>query len=327
MEPIKLNGTDLCVSPICLGTVNYDAGLTKAESKNQLSQFVDMGGNFIDTAHVYGDWVPGVLCRSERTIGEWIKETGNRHKIVISTKGAHPDWTQMDVPRVTPKDIVKDLNESLTCLNTDYIDLYFLHRDDPAVPVSDILDCLDSAQRQGKIRHYGCSNWSLRRVREAAAYAGQKGIQGFISNQLMWSLADINFDHLPDKTFILMDRDTHDYHARTGMNAMAYMSIAKGYFARRYNGEDLPESVTSVYGSTTNDNIYEMIAGLAAQSGYTCMDLSFMYIMAEEAFPSVPIASFDNPAQMEEGLASWDKPMPRDLIRELAAIKRFVYRR
>jgi len=325
MEYIKFNKTDLQVSPICLGTVNYDTLLSKEESKKQLSQFVDMGGNFIDSAHIYGDWEPPVLCRSEKTIGEWIKETGNRDKVIISTKGAHPDWGHMDIPRVWAKDIKKDLDESLGLLNTDYIDIYFLHRDDPNVPVEQIIDCLDDAVKSGKIRYYGCSNWKLPRIKEAQSYAVEKGSPGFICNQLMWSLADVNFHNLPDKTFILMDKETHDYHTETGMNVMAYMSIAKAYFTRRFAGENLPESVTSVYESSSNDKIYEAATEAVKSGDYSFIDLSFMYIMAERNFPAVPIASFDTPGQLVSGLASWDKNKPRKLIDDLGGYKKFLY--
>jgi aryl-alcohol dehydrogenase-like predicted oxidoreductase len=326
MELKKLLDTELMVSPICLGTVNYDTALPKADSKYQLSHFLDMGGNFIDTAHIYGDWEPGLDARSERTIGEWLHETGNRDKLVIATKGAHPAWKALTVPRVQPKDIEKDLDESLSYLNTDYIDLYFLHRDDPKVPVSAIIDCLDAACWKGKIRYYGCSNWSLPRIKEAAAYAKSKGSKGFVVDQLMWSLADINFHNLPDKTFILMDGQTHAHHHEHHMNVMAYMSIAKGYFTRRHQGEKLPEGVTSVYDNASNDRIYDLASKIVSQGEYSFMDLSLMYIMSERKFPAIPIASFDNPAQLVEGLSCWDKPIPLDVMEEFATLKKFVYR-
>ncbi|HOX11624.1 MAG TPA: aldo/keto reductase [Spirochaetia bacterium] len=322
----KLNRTDLEVSPICLGTVNYDTALlSKADSKRQLSRFVERGGNFVDTAHVYGMWEPGATSRSEAAIGEWIRETGKRDSLVLATKGAHPEWGRMSVPRVRPRDIEADLEESLRLLGTDHVDLYFLHRDDPAVPVSDIVDCLDRARERGKIRWYGCSNWKLGRIREAAAYAAGKGSPGFVVNQLMLSLADINFHNLPDKTFVLMDRETAEYHAETGLNVMAYMSIAKAYFTRRHQGEKLPESVTSVYGSESNDRIYERARAAVDAGEYTFMDLSLMYLMAETRFPTVPIASFDTPEQLEEGLSCWDKPVPGALLAELGRMKRYVY--
>ena len=326
MEYRTLNHTDLNVSPICLGTVNYDTSLlSKADSKRQLSQFLDLGGNFVDTAHVYGVWEPGGTSRSEATIGEWIRETKRRDALILATKGAHPEWGKMSIPRVRPKDIEADLEESLRLLGTDYIDLYFLHRDDPDVPVADIVDCLDRARESGKIRWYGCSNWKLARIRKAADYAKKKGSPGFVVNQLMMSLADINFHMLPDKTFVLMDGETADYHAEAGLNAMAYMSIAKAYFTRRHQGERLPESVSSVYGNSSNDRIYERAKAVVDAGEYTFMDLSLLYLMAERRFPTVPIASFDTPEQLIEGLSCWDKPVPEDLLAELGRMKQFVY--
>lgn len=326
MEYRNLNHTDLEVSPICLGTVNYDTTLlSKTDSKRQLSQFVELGGNFVDTAHVYGVWEPGGTSRSEATIGEWFRETGGRDSLILATKGAHPEWGKMSVPRVRPRDIEADLEKSLHLLHTDYIDLYFLHRDDPGIPVSDIVDCLDRARERGKIRWYGCSNWKLGRIREAADYAKRKGAPGFVVNQLMLSLADINFQGLPDKTFVVMDGPTADYHSESGLNAMAYMSIAKAYFTRRHAGERLPESVTSVYGNASNDRIYERTRNSVEAGEYTFMDISLLYLMAERRFPTVPIASFDTPEQLAEGLSCWDKPAPMDLLRELGGMKKYVY--
>lgn len=327
MQYKRLNNTDLMVSPICLGTVNYDSAvLSKDASKKQLSQFLDVGGNFVDTAHVYGVWEPGNTSRSEITIGEWIRETGKRDAIVLASKGAHPAWGKMDIPRVGPKDIMKDLEESLRYLRTDYIDLYFLHRDDLNVPVRDIVDCLDAACEQGKILYYGCSNWTLNRVKEAAAYAKAKGSKGFVVNQLMLSLADINFFNLQDKTFVLMDEETAEYQRASGLNAMAYMSIAKAYFTRKYMGEKLPESVLAVYDNESNGKIYERALKSVEKGDYTFMDLSLMYLMSEKRFPTIPIASFDTPSQLVEGLSCWDKPMPQELLDDLRQLKRYVYR-
>lgn len=325
MQRVKLNATDLSVSPICLGSVNYGTAMSKPDSKEQMSRFLDAGGNFIDTAHIYGDWGGAPLCVSERTIGEWFLENGHRHDIVLATKGAHPDWGHMDIPRVNKKCIEKDLDESLEYLHTDFIDLYFLHRDDENTPVSEIMDCLDGARKAGKIRYYGCSNWKLPRIKEAQAYAKANHLQGFTCNQLMWSLADINFYNLADKTFVLMDEETHAYHTETGMNVMAYMSIAKGYFARRAAGETLPASVTDVYASKSSDAIYEYAKQVVSQGKYDFMDLAYMYIISEQNFPSVPIASFDHMDHLRSGIECLNKPIPRDVMQKLTQMKHYVY--
>lgn len=325
MKYLKFNNTELTVSPVCLGTVNYGTDMSEQDAKAQISRFVDAGGNFIDTAHIYGDWGSGPKCISERVIGKWIKESGKRDQIVLATKGAHPDWGHMDIPRVNRKCIEKDINESLEYLNTDYIDLYFLHRDDPNTPVAEIMECLDDARKAGKIRYYGCSNWALPRIREAQSYCKEHGLLGFSCDQLMWSLADINFYNLPDKTFILMNEETRAHHAENGMNVMAYMSIAKGYFARRAAQEELPASVKDVYSNPSNDAIFELAKTVVAQGIYSHMDLAYMYIMAEKLFPSVPIASFDNMAHLDECLRCLDKPIPEEIIERLAKLKKFVY--
>ncbi|MEA4970746.1 MAG: aldo/keto reductase [Candidatus Pelethousia sp.] len=325
MQHIKFNHTDLAVSPVCLGTVNYGTAMPEAEAKAQISKFLDAGGNFLDTAHIYGDWGEGPKCVSERVVGNWLRENGKRGQLILATKGAHPDWGHMEIPRVNRKCIEKDLKESLEYLNTDYIDLYFLHRDDPGTPVSEIMECLDDARKAGHIRYYGCSNWALPRIKEAQAYCKEHGLQGFSCNQLMWSLADINFFNLADKTFILMDEETRAYHAESGMNVMAYMSVAKGYFARRAAGEALPASVTEVYGNASNDDIYGLMQSIAAEGAYSIMDLTYMYIMAEKLFPSVPIASFDNMSHLADCVGALEKPIPEALIEKLAARKKFVY--
>jgi aryl-alcohol dehydrogenase-like predicted oxidoreductase len=141
----------------------------------------------------------------------------------------------------------------------------------------------------------------------------------------MWSLADVNFYNLADKTFILMDEQTRAYSAETGMNVMAYMSIAKGYFARRAAGENLPAGVSDVYASPSNDAIYEYAKDVVAKREYSYMDLSYMYIMAEKLFPSVPIASFDNMGHLAECVECMEKAIPEDVIEKLAGMKKFVY--
>ena len=139
MKRVLLNNTDLYVSPLSIGTVNYGTSIDSGDAKAQLDKFVELGGNFIDTAHVYGDWVPGPRGRSERVIGEWLKETGLRKDVVISTRVPIRIY-RIPAFQGQSEAIEKDLNESLERLNTDYIDLYFLHQDNPDVPVEELLD-------------------------------------------------------------------------------------------------------------------------------------------------------------------------------------------
>lgn len=323
MKYIKFNRTELEVCPVCLGTVNYGTSFAPEECKRQLDQYIDMGGNFIDTAHVYGDWEPEILSRSERVIGDWIKQSHKRGKIILATKGAHPLLDNMDCSRVNPSEIEKDLEESLSFLHTDYIDIYFLHRDDPSISVEEIIDFLDQKVREGKIRYYGCSNWSLKRIMAANEYAQTKSKTGFICNQLMWSLADIHFNNLQDKTFILMDEKTYTYHKNTKLNAMAYMSIAKGYFSRKSNGEILPNTIEEVYGCEENDAIYNKLLQISGRCGLSVTELSFLYFTKHD-FQAVPIASFDNCIQLEQGMRSFDVTIEKGLLDQLNILKKYI---
>lgn len=323
MNHIKFNHTDLTVSPLGLGTVNYGTSIDKLAAKRQINEFLELGGNFLDTAHVYGDWVPGEKGRSERVIGEWIKGNGSRDKIIISTKGAHPKLATMDISRLSAADITKDTHESLERLKTDYIDLYLLHRDDPNMPVAEIIETLEELKKQGKIRYYGCSNWTLSRIQEAQEYAKQKGITGFVCNQTLFSLADVNAHNVADKTLVVLDKETYEYHEKSKMNLMAYMSIAKGYFTHKLQGRALSDAVKGRYDNPTNDAIYNRLIEISKQTNLTLLDLSLKYVMMQN-FPSVPLVSFSNETQLKEAMASCTKKVGQDIIDELGALKIFV---
>ena len=265
VKRVNLSGTDLTVSALCLGSLNFGTLLSERQSHEQMSRFLDLGGNFIDTAHVYNDWIPGELSRSEKIIGRWLKASGKRGRIVLATKGAHPSMAARSVKRVRPEAIIEDMNASLANLNTDFVDIFFLHRDDPAVPVAEILGCLNEQIRQKKIRYIGCSNWSLKRIVEAQEYAEKHGLHGFVCNQLMWSLARINQAKLPDK-YAVMDEPTYAYHSSTGLNAMCFSSQAKGYFTRRFNGEVLPKDVSDVYDNPANNEIFARLIAVSKET-------------------------------------------------------------
>src|SRR3569833_1289287 len=145
-----------------------------------LDRWVEAGGNIVDTAHLYNGG------SSERALGQWIADRDCREQIVVLTKCAHHN---VDRKRVTPEDITCDLRDSLARLKTDYVDLYILHRDDPEIPVGEIVDVLNRYYREGRIHAFGGSNWSTARLDEANAYAAAHGLQGFTGSSPHLSLA------------------------------------------------------------------------------------------------------------------------------------------
>jgi aryl-alcohol dehydrogenase-like predicted oxidoreductase len=324
MQYIELTGTNLNVSELCIGSANFGTKVSRDDCKNQMDLFFERGGNFIDTAHMYNDWVPGELHRSEHIIGEWLKtRRGSRDKIILATKGAHPKLGLMDIGRLSKEEIVSDLNGSLEALNTDYIDLYFLHRDDIKRPVEEIVDTLEEQTKLGKIRWYGCSNWTVKRIREANEYAKKSCKTGFVCNQLMWSLADIKYENVGDKTMEAMDNTAYSFHKETGLSAMAYMSVAQGFFVRKKSGKPIPEGLKKWYECPQNDVIFETILSLSSQTGFSITDLSYFYLSVQP-FPAVPISSFSSKEQLLDALEHCKAERP-DLtaVKELNSLKKF----
>ena len=315
MKKILLTGTDLAVSPLSLGTVNYGSKTGEKEAFGQMDKYLASGGNFIDTASIYGCFEGSVEKHaSEKVIGRWLKDRHARNEIVISTKGGHPFAYDPDFTiRLHRDELFEDVEKSLTHLNTDYIDMYFLHRDDPGMPVSEILETLEEIRKQGKIRYYGFSNWRIDRAAQAQAYAKAHGIKGFSLNQLMWSLAHVDAGEITDKTLVAMDRETYAYHTKTQIGAMAYRSIAKGYFTRREKGIEMRSDLVSAYSANLNDEIFSLLTHLKSETGCSMAELSLMYFLSQP-FPSVAIASFSNDEQLKEGLCVLTKNYDKEIL-------------
>jgi aryl-alcohol dehydrogenase-like predicted oxidoreductase len=220
VRSLRLEPLEPPLSRLALGTLGFSPG-TRERDYALLDAWLEAGGTVIDTAHVYegGD--------AERVLGRWLADRpGARERIVLVTKGAHPDG---DRKRVTPADIAADLRDSMERLGGP-IDLYLLHRDDPAVPVGEIVDALDAHRRGGEIRAFGVSNWTLPRIDEANAYAAARGVAGIACNSPHLSLAVQNEAPWPG-CLSAADAGSRAWHERTGMPLLAWSAQANGFFA------------------------------------------------------------------------------------------------
>ena len=307
--------TDLYPSVICLGTVSFGTTLDTSNAFHLLDTFFEHGGNFIDTAHIYGGWAPDGLGLSEKIIGQWVKERGVKENIIVATKGAHPLLSALHIPRLSRLDILTDLDESLRCLQAEAIDLYWLHRDDPKRPVADILETLHSQVTQGKIRYFGCSNWRLERIQEAQEYSTLHGMQGFAGNQLMWSLAIPNPEAFSDPTMVWMDGEMKAYHLQSGLAALAYTSQARGFFARLAQSpiDELPETLKKQYGSQENLKRMARLKKLAEEVSLPLSVLSLAYIVSQP-FPAYAISGCSNMEQLRENLRAGDVQLEPALL-------------
>lgn len=315
MNKMTLKGTQLQVSELCLGTAAYGGDLTAEAAREQLNYFYEAGGNFIDTAHIYNDWIPGEKSRSEKLIGSWLKDRGLRNQMILATKGGHPDFAAMDKGRLAPAELRKDLEESLSYLGTDVIDLYILHRDDILHPVGEILEFLEEQVKKGEIRYYGFSNWKKERLEAALEYAQKHGLKGFVTNQLMWSMAKVNEDKVADKTLVSMDLDTYRFHRENKLSAMAYMSMAKGYFTKRILDKSLSKEQELMYSNDINDSRFKILKEAGA-SALEVTAYTLRFILAAP-FSAVPIASFSSLSQLEDAVKGLELKVSEELLKEL----------
>ena len=161
------------VARLILGTMIISAQELE-RSFALLDAVFEMGGNTLDTAHIYAGG------NSERGIGQWMRSRSNREQVVIISKGCHHN---ADRKRVTPFDLATDLHDSLARLQTDYIDVYLLHRDDPSLPVGPIVEAFNEHWRAGRIRAFGGSNWTHERIQAANDYAASAWTSAFHRQQ------------------------------------------------------------------------------------------------------------------------------------------------
>lgn len=300
MQQRLLPKTDLSVSELCLGSVNFGMPLSQVDSFALMDAFIDAGGNLLDTARVYADWLPGGANISESTIGTWQKQRGNRDKIILSTKGGHPRLNTMHISRLSPADIQADIEASLRYLQTDVIDIYWLHRDDVTLPVGDILETLHTHVRAGNIRYAGGSNWTAARLQEALDYAAAHDIPGLVGNQPMWSLAEPNRANLGDKTLVVMDEVDLAFHRQTQMPVMPYTSQGKGYFQKFAAGQ-VSEGLQKSYENALNHTRYDRILELAQQHNVSISAIVLSYLTSQQ-FPVVPIIGARDLAQLQDSI-------------------------
>src|ERR1051326_6985323 len=313
----QLPQTDLSPSLLALGTVSFGTAIDSSTAFYFLDTFFEHGGTFIDTAHIYGAWAPGGLGLTERLIGHWLKTRNIREQIIVSTKGAHPQLSSMHISRLSSQEIITDLEESLRCLQTDKIDLYWLHRDDPEQPVAALLETLEEQVRKGKIRYFGCSNWRVQRLKEAGQYAATHSITGFVGNQVMWSLAVPNLEALEDPTIVAMDAQMLEFHRTTDLAILAYSAQAHGFFAKASSDpEALPTPLRKLYWNVENRERLRRLQEVAREVSLPLSVIALAYL-ANQSLPTFPIFGCATREQLLENMEAADVELNAETLRYL----------
>jgi aryl-alcohol dehydrogenase-like predicted oxidoreductase len=317
VKDLTLPQTDLTVSRVALGSSMIGSRVNRDDSFALLDAFVGAGGTFIDTAHVYANWAPGPRSISEKTIGAWLKATGLRNKLIIATKGGHPEPGNSRVSRLSPAEIVGDLDESLDYLGIDRIDLYWLHRDDLNRPVGEMLEVVNEQARLGKIRYFGCSNWRPNRIREAQTYAATHNLRPFVASQIFWSLAVPNpgvvaWDHAH------LDDEAEAFYATAGMSVHAFTSQARGFFTKTSQGglSSLSPNLRKDFENPTTLARLERAQQVAKEIG-TSVTAVVIASIASRPFASVPILGCVTLDQLQDSLGDVDLTLSPERLRYL----------
>jgi aryl-alcohol dehydrogenase-like predicted oxidoreductase len=223
-----LGSSDLAVSPLCLGGNVFGWTAGTDQSFAVLDAFTAAGGNFVDTADVYSVWAEGNRGgESETIIGAWTAARRNRDDLVIATKvGSHPDF-----PGLSAENVRAAADASLTRLRTDRIDLY-THRDDPSVPVEEIITALDGLVKAGKVRHIAASNITPERLAESLAFSDREGLARYVAVQPEYNLVARDAYEGP----------LQDLAAKEGLAAVPYYALASGFLTGKYRPGSTVES-------------------------------------------------------------------------------------
>ncbi|SNB84714.1 MULTISPECIES: aldo/keto reductase [unclassified Agrobacterium] len=278
-----------------------------ASASLTLDAFYEAGGNLFDTAYVYG------AGRTEAIFGDWhTSRNVPREEIVLIGKGAHS-------PLCYPDMIAKQLDQSLERLKTDYVDAYFMHRDNLDIPVGEFVDAMDAEVRRGRIRGiFGGSNWTRERMDEAADYAQKSGKQapGALSNN--FSLAEM-LDPIWAGCVAASDDEWKEWLKSRQIPNFAWSSQGRGFFTNRAGRDKQDdEEIVRVWYSDRNFVRRDRAIELAQKLGRHPIHIALAYVIAQP-FPVIPLIGPRTIAELEDSLSALDIRLTAEQVKWLEA--------
>ena len=297
MEQKRLGPSDLNVPSICLGGNVYGWTLSEADTFHQLDHALDAGLNFIDTADVYSRWMPGHQGgESETILGRWFAKTGRRKEIILATKvgmemgegkkGLHPRYIAVAV------------DASLRRLQTDTIDLYQAHQDDPDTPLEETLGAFDRLVEAGKVRFIGASNYSGERLAEAVETSRKNGLAAYVSLQPHYNLVE----RQPFESDLLPVVEKY------GLGVIPYFSLASGFLTGKYTRSSEPSQsaragMVKKYFNDQGFAVVEALIEIAKAHRASAASVALAWLLARPGV-TAPIASATSDRQFEDLVAA-----------------------
>ncbi len=312
----NLGRSGLRVSPLCLGAMNFgndSFGCDEAVSIAVIHAYLDAGHNFIDTANVYS------ATRSESILGKALK--GRRDAVVIATKAASPLGPGPFDSGSSRKHVLKACDDSLRRLETDYIDLYQMHRYDETTPLEETLSTLNDLARQGKVRYLGVSNWTASQIVEACGIISSKGWEPLVSLQPQYSILtrDIEVEILPACR-------------KFGLGIIPWSPLAGGMLTGKYKPGQEPQEGSRFAApgpfqkiwrtrslSERNHAVVAVVLEEAGKLGVSPIALSLAWNLARPGVVA-PIIGPKSVVQLNDNLAALEVTVPADVMERIDAV-------
>ena len=311
MTTRTLGSLGLKVSPIMLGGNVFGWTIDEKQSFAILDHFADRGFNFIDTADMYSNWVPGNQGgESETILGNWFKQSGKRDKIILATKLGNPMGEgKKGLSATYMKEAVE---ASLKRLQTDYVDLYQAHIDDKEASLTETLQAFTDLVKEGKVRVIGASNYSGDRLREAETISREKGLARYATLQPHFNLYNRE----------QYEKDLAPVVAEFSLGVIPYFSLASGFLSGKYKTKADTEKAKRAgalaqYFDDRGMRILEALKKVSKETGARQATIALAWLLAR---PNIlaPIASATTVDQLDEILAAADLKLSPDQIRTLS---------
>ncbi len=297
MNKVQLGKTDVQVSTLCMGTDLIGSKFDQATSFSLFDFFFENGGSFIDTANFYASWFPGCVGgESENTIGAWMKARGNRDKVQISSKLAF-DYPGSD-GGLNAAEIERECEKSLQRLGTDYIDVYYAHRDDFDTPLEETMTAFDRLIKAGKVRAIGASNLWLWRIAEANMVSSIKDLAPYnvVEQRYTYLRPRHGADFGPQ---ICIDDDMKRYADHHGITLIGYSILLQGAYTR----DDKP--MPAQFAGPEADDRLAVLAHVAGELNVSMNQVIIAWMRQSTPFV-LPIIAGSSTAQLGENIAALD---------------------
>ena len=308
--------TGLQVSPICLGGNTFGWTSDQAKSEEVLDAYVEAGGNFIDTADVYSRWAPGNTGGdSERVLGKWMKDRGNRAGVIIATKVGSPMGDKPNETGLSRHHIIAGVEASLKNLQTDYIDLYQSHRDDLNTPVEETLRAYDDLVTQGKVRYIGASNFAAWRLTRNLWASDKHNFVRYETLQPLYNLYSRE-GYERELEALILDQQ---------IGVIPYSTLGSGFFSGKYRqGQSLPntpraQGVQRTYMNERGFKILAEVERIAEARSATPSQVALAWLLARPGI-TAPIVSGTSAQHVHELVGAAELKLTSDDITALNAV-------